>query len=163
MGSERNPSESFQYQPFKDLRKIMEKKSEEDNCVETSLKKEKISDDEIFQNAMKEVAEIKEFSSIRVRRKRGAPPKKKIASGNEERLALQEIVSGKRPLPLRDTQEYVEWTNSDYAGEIILKLREGKFSVQDCLDLHGLSLAEAETEVDNFLKNSLRKKAAASG
>lgn len=158
MGSDRDPSGTFQYYPFKDLGKIMEKKIAEGNRVKSGQKSEDVSDNEIFQNAMKEVAEIKEFSSIQVRRKRAAPMRKKESAGNEERLALQEIVSGKRPLNLCDTQEYIEWTNRDYAGEIVMKLREGKFSVQDCLDLHGLSLAEAEKEVDNFLKNALRKK-----
>ncbi|MFZ6006914.1 MAG: Smr/MutS family protein, partial [Nitrospirota bacterium] len=65
--------------------------------------------------------------------------------------------NGKKPIALSDTQEYVEWINPDYSAEIVRKLHEGRFSVQDFLDLHGFTVEEAEAETERFLKNSLKK------
>ena len=62
---------------------------------------------------------------------------------------------------LPDTQEYVESSNPAYwpvrNGNIAGKLHRGFFSVQDCLDLHGFFVDEAEAATERFLKEALGK------
>jgi DNA-nicking Smr family endonuclease len=41
--------------------------------------------------------------------------------------------------------------------EIVRKLHEGQYSVQDILDLHGVIVDEAEQELEKYIKESIRK------
>ena len=160
MRIKKQASETFLFQPFEDLKKIIESKGLRMSCRPSVAKKEEpvpVNDEELFVNAMREVREIEEFRRIPVRRKKTIAAGRKISSNREAIQALEEIVTGRRALHLPDTQEYVEWISQDYRGVIIRKLHEGKFSVQDYLDLHGLCVEEAENEVGHFLKDSLIK------
>jgi DNA-nicking Smr family endonuclease len=151
-------AESF-FHPFGDLKKIIETKGISLSAAPSvAPKPEKtVSDEEAFVIAMKEVKEIKEFRSMPVK-KRKAVPFTRGGSPDEEALkALEELVAGTRPVNLADTQEYVEWADRDYRHDILRMLREGRFSVQDTLDLHGYVLEEAEAEVERFMKEALNK------
>jgi len=157
MSAKKQSTGTFQYHPFEDLNKIIERKGIKVSADAMPSAEKTVSDEELFLSAMKEVLEIKEFREIPVPRKKAVSVRKKGPAENEPLGVLEEIVLGKRPLDLCVTQEYVEWTNRDHKGDIIRRLREGRFSVQDCIDLHGLTLEEAETEVEEFLKDSLKK------
>ncbi len=106
---------------------------------------------------MQRVNEIKEFSSIPVRYKKFAPVKKKKDPDSSVLKILEEISNGIRDIDLSDTQEYVQWYNSNYSIDNVKRLHEGCYSIQDYMDLHGLTIPEAEVEVDGFLKSSLRR------
>jgi len=150
--------ETFLFQPFEDLKKIIEAKGMRISFKPPIAKKEEpVNEEELFANAMREVREIKEFRNILLQRKKEINLPRKISSDKEAIKALEEIITGKRSIHLPDTQEYVEWINRDYRGVNIRKLHEGKFSVQDCLDLHDMSVEEAENEVKYFIKDSLVK------
>lgn len=150
--------ETFLFQPFEDLKKIIEDKGMRISCKPPVAKKEApLNDEEMFVNAMREVREIKEFRKMQVQRWKEIALPGKISSDKEAIKALEEIIAGKRSVNLPDTQEYVEWINKDYRGVNIRKLHEGNFSVQDYLDLHGMSAKEAESEVEYFIKGSLIK------
>lgn len=150
--------ETFLFQPFEDLKKIIEGKGMKISCKPPAAKKEEpVTDEKLFADAMKEVREIKEFRNIPLQRRKETALSGKISSDNEAIKTLEEIIAGKRSIHLPDTQEYVEWKNRDYRGVNIKKLHEGKFSVQDCLDLHDMTIEEAEGEVAYFIKDSLIK------
>lgn len=158
MRAKKQLPEPFLFQPFEDLKKIIEGKGMRISCKPPVAKKEEpINEEELFVNAMREVREIKEFRNIPVRRRKETALSGIISSDKEAIKTLKEIITGKRPIHLPDTQEYVEWVNRDYRGVNIRNLHEGKFSVQDCLDLHDMSVEEAKNEVENFLKDSLIK------
>jgi DNA-nicking Smr family endonuclease len=147
--------EAFLFEPFKDLKKIIEGKGLRISCKPPVTKKDgPPNDEELFAIAMREVREIKEFRSIPVPRMKPVALRRKMFPDKEAMMALDEIVSGRRAMHLPDTQEYVEWINQDYRGTSVRKLHEGKFSVQDYLDLHGLCVEEAEIAVGQFLKES---------
>jgi len=165
MSSRKNASEEFSHQPFRDLKKLLEKKKNtEDNrrhCMRgvTPPLHPRPTDDELFHDAMKEVKEIKEFRDIPVSQKntvftgrcRNTP------SDKEALASLVELVEGRRPVNLSDTQEYVEWINRDYREDVLKKLHRGQYAVQDCLDLHGIFVEEGKEEVERFFKESLKK------
>ena len=156
MNSRKHRPESFEALPFKDLKKNLEarrKKTKEAPAV----KKQKVPDDEeLFGKAMREVREIREYREMPLYSRKTASEFKITSSDSEALKALEEITKGKRPINLPDTSEYVEWVNRDYREDIIKKLHEGQYAVQDCLDLHGISVEEADLEVEDLFKKSLR-------
>ena len=158
MGAKKNETGTVFFHPFEDLKKIIESRGIRLSSKPVIAEKEKsASDEELFINAMREVREIREFRRIPVHTGKVVPlNRKKISQEQEALKVLEEIVTCRRPVILSDTQEYVEWINQDYKSDITRKLHEGRFSVQDCLDLHGLHIDEAEAEVENFIKGSLK-------
>jgi len=148
----KNSSDIFSNQPFKDLKKILKKKK-----VKPSAKKERPkSDEDLFMESMKEVREISEFREMPVYQKQAVYTCKVSVDDNDTLKALEEIIEGKRPVHLPDTPEYVEWIDRDYRDALIRYLHEGRHSIQDCLDLHGVTLDDAKGEVENFIKASIR-------
>jgi DNA-nicking Smr family endonuclease len=146
--------------PFEKLNKKLESKT----AVSTpppvrQKKKEEYTDEELFGREMVDVLEIEEFRSLacasRQRKTRTEP-----APRDPEEEAFQvlcKIAAGERPIHLPDTQEYVEWIHPQFRDDIIQSLHEGKFSVQAFLDLHGCTIPEAEEELDEFIKDALKK------
>lgn len=151
---------TFSVHPFEKLKK----KIESTTAVPASeparqKKKEPATEEELFQREMNDVQEIELFRALSCKR-----PRRKIAaeparpdSDQEALTVLAGIASGRRPINLPDTQEYVEWTNPDYYDHIIPKLHAGQFSVQAYLDLHGCTVQEAEEELDLFFDEASKK------
>lgn len=164
MGEKRNTPETFSFQPFEGLKKMIEGRGIKAAPITAvpipvlTKKKETLTDEELFAREMSGVKEIREFRSLRADVKRAAVPCKKGNRENEALTALKEIVAGRRAVNLAHTQEYVEWVNEDFGGDITRLLHEGRFSVKDCLDLHGLSVEESEEEVETFFKEALKKR-----
>ncbi|MBI5741081.1 MAG: Smr/MutS family protein [Nitrospirae bacterium] len=170
MYPKKNTSEEFSHQPFRELKKLLQAKKKaaaaappvrKAGAVELTAQacEKLIPDEDLFRNAMQDVREIREFRELAVsQRKTVLPCRFKNSSGDEDAVkALEEIVNGRRPVSLSDTQEYVEWVNKDYGEDIIKKLHRGLYSVQDCLDLHGIVVEEGKKEVENFFRESLMK------
>lgn len=155
MGAKRDMSEPVAYHPFEKLKGLMAAKGFVPSVIPVHNKQD-ISDEELFATAMKDVKEVKEFRDIPIRRKKPVLPRVEKHELKVLRM-LAEIANGKKSIALSDTQEYVEWINPDYSAEIVRKLHEGRFSVQDFLDLHGFTVEEAEAEIENFIKGSLKK------
>ncbi len=162
--AKKSEPEDFSFRPFRNLRKIIDAEAvirvispvPESETVKTVCP----DDEELFIIEMRGVREIKEFRQIPVRRKCVVPTLKKGPDSEKEVLkTLEDISRGKRPIRLEDTQEYVEWTNSadGYTAVVAKPLREGRFAVQDFLDLHGFTAEEAEVHVEAFLRSSLTK------
>lgn len=113
------------------------------------------NDEEIFREAMKDVQENKEFRKIPY----NSPAVIKISSPQSEDdiEVLRKIVHGKKRIPLSDTGEYIEWTRPGARKDLAKRLHRGDFSVQDYIDLHGLTLTEAEESLTEFFKEALLK------
>jgi DNA-nicking Smr family endonuclease len=158
MGAKKEISHTVTFQPFEQLRDIMESRGMHVPPQPHVSEQTEVSDEELFRDAMKEVREIVEFRRIPFRCRGAAPISKGVSSDDDTLKTVVEIVRGRRPLNLPDTQEYVEWVSPSYKADVVRKLHEGSFSVQDCLDLHGLILREAEIEVEDFLAESLKKR-----
>jgi DNA-nicking Smr family endonuclease len=141
------------YTPFKGLKAVLEKR-------QFALRKQDIvevrSDEEIFREAMSDVREITEFRNILP----GSPPNTQpIRSQKDDSLdVLSRIVEGKTKIRLSDTPEYIEWVRPRIRKDIIEKLHRGEFSVQDSIDLHGMTLVEAEDALSCFFKQAIQKR-----
>jgi DNA-nicking Smr family endonuclease len=129
---------------FKDLKNVLEIKK---------LPKSEKTDEEIFLEAMADVRERQEFRKIPY----SSPAMIKIRSPQSEDAieVLKEIVQGKKKIRLSDTGEYIEWTRPGARKDLAKRLHRGDFSVQDYIDLHGLTLSEAEEAIIQFFKRAL--------
>lgn len=113
-------------------------------------------DDEAeFSKAMAGVREIKEFREIPARSPSSAKPRPRPADDSVE--VLREIVEGRRRIRLADTAEYVEWVNPGTRKDAALRLHRGQFAVQDSMDLHGMTVREAEEAFSEFMRQAGRK------
>ncbi|MGO9377844.1 MAG: Smr/MutS family protein [Dissulfurispiraceae bacterium] len=155
----KNEPEDFFFRPFRNLKKMIKAEAVISPAPKDEPPKPKCPDDEeLFLIEMKSVREIKEFRQIPVRGKVNVPPLKKRQDVEKEVLkTLQDISQGRSPIRLQDTQEYIEWTNSAYGYHAVVakQLHEGRFAVQDLLDLHGYTAEEAAVQVEGFMKSSL--------
>lgn len=160
MKSRKRETEDFSFRPFRNLKTIINAGEIKPVAREHTPVTDPVPcDHDLFRIEMKGVREIKEFRKIPVRQRVVAPVLKRDDPEKEALKTLDEITRGRRPIRLEDTQEYVEWVNSDYssAPAIAKKLHEGRFAVQDFLDLHGFTLDEAEVQVSEFIRISLIK------
>ena len=161
MSSKKHIPDTFSHLPFKDLKRLMKKKkSVATRPRPLPVHRETVpDDDEIFHNAMKEVDEIREYREIPVKEKKVSLSLRKISASDEKVLkVLEEIGAGRGPFPLSDTQEYIEWVNEGYRAGIAHKLHRGHYAVRDYIDLHGLTLDDADKEVERFIKEALVKR-----
>ena len=131
---------------FKELKNVLE--------IKKPIKSDK-TDEEIFLEAMTDVRENKEFRKIPYQ----SPPAIKIPAPQSEDdvEVLKEVVLGKKRIRLSDTGEYIEWTRPGTRKDLARRLHKGDFSVQDCIDLHGLTLTEAEEALIEFFKEALSR------
>lgn len=102
---------------------------------------------------MSDVQMIREFRVLPCKNapKHSAPTRHKPDPDDEALSILTQIAQGGHPINLSDTQEYVEWTNPDFHGDITEKLHAGQFSIQGLLDLHGFTSEALSEELDTFL------------
>lgn len=144
--------EIFANKPFRNLDKLYRNTPVlSRSAVPETRVSQRMSEDDVFRDAMKEVREIREFREMAVGRRPSSTPRKSRGLRDEGLAELEGIISGKLTIRLADTQEFVEWVNPKYSRELIRELHRGKFAVQDCIDLHGLVLDEAEDALRDFL------------
>jgi DNA-nicking Smr family endonuclease len=114
------------------------------------------TDEEIFRDAMANVREIKEFRKIPAKK----PPKiERLPVRRDDSLdVLQSIVKGATRIRLSDTGEYIEWIRPNLRKDIARRLHQGDFSVQDSIDLHGMTLRQAEEAIHSFFRDAIKNR-----
>lgn len=157
MSARKNPSSTIVANSLRDLKKIITQKKSARTGKNAAAKKAKPLDEaELFLHTMKEVEEIEEFRNIPVYHKTVRLPSKKRSSEKEVQDILGDIVKGRRRVNLSHTQEFVEWADQECPPEVTKDLHRGRYSVQDYLDLHGITAADAEMEIEQFIRNSVQ-------
>ncbi len=145
-------TQKLAYTPFKGLKAALENKNftlRAKDIIEIK------TDEEIFSEAMADVREIKEFRKIPVEQPPGI--KHHPLQKDDTLEILRQITQGERKIRLSDTGEYIEWIRPNLRKDILLRLHNGDFSVQDYIDLHGMTLTEAEEALHLFFKEAARK------
>lgn len=82
-------------------------------------------------------------------------PSREEQEAAEVQAALSELVAGERPMSLHETDEAIAGLADGVDPRLLRRLQRGEFSIQDHLDLHGLSRQEAKPVVDRFIAQSL--------
>lgn len=144
------------YQHFEDLRHFVPKdpiKAAEEQGPPISNPTN--DEDDFFREAMKDVKRLP-LGKLRVANN---PPPLEPApaiSPESERRMLEEILDERHGINTIDLPEYMEGYAEDINPLTMEKLRNGEFSVQKVLDLHGYTSEDAEALFEEFLKDSIR-------
>ena len=110
-------------------------------------------DDSLFQTAMTGVSPLPSGPSKKV-------PVQPVHRDYPRFLAMEQIeaytqlvdlVAGEGHFELSSSDEYIDGAVLGISPEILKNLREGYFSYQDYLDLHGLNRQEARSAVRDFI------------
>lgn len=107
---------------------------------------------ELLAWAMRDVVPLREQTErVAVRE----PAEPRIVDEDAEAYAeLKALVEGKIRFRLSDSDEYMEGAVEDLDSRVLRKLRSGGFAIQDYLDLHGLTRAEAKAALLRFVERS---------
>lgn len=113
------------------------------------------SDEEVFKEAMADVREITEFRKL----PRAESPKTVpfLCRKDDAIDTLKRIVKGQEKIRISDTAEYMAWVKPRVRKDILEKLHRGDYAVQDSIDLHGMTLAEAEEALFQFFRSSVQR------
>jgi len=142
----------FANTPFEGLKKTLESKHFPlKDAKDTDIR----SDEEVFREAMADVRHIPEFGGLSRRRspKVVRPPCRK----DDAIDTLQRIVNGQAKIRISDTAEYMAWAKPHIRKDILEKLHRGDYAVQDSIDLHGMTLVEAEEALLHFFRSSVQR------
>lgn len=109
----------------------------------------------LFQEAMYQVQPLpQEGAYVVPPRARPGPPRSPENEELEALTRLTELVAGQGDFDLSLTDEYLEGRVAALNPQIMLALKAGAFPVQDYLDLHGLTVAQARECLEQFLAHS---------
>ncbi len=112
-----------------------------------------IDEQALFAKAMADVARLP--GDQRPEPKAPPPNPANLSQAVDEDLEvmahLAELVSGAGEFDLRMSDEFVSGRAEGVGPELMERLSQGAFPIQDHLDLHGLSLADALEEVNRFV------------
>jgi DNA-nicking Smr family endonuclease len=115
-------------------------------------------DEELFRREMSSVRPL----SARERQRVPQPPVPQtvrlISDPDAEALAeLSDLVAGNGPFDIAHTTEFIEGAVLGLDPRLIRRLRNGEFSYQSHLDLHGMTASEARSAVEAFLNDAHRR------
>ena len=113
------------------------------------------NDEHLLSEAMEGVRTIRRGDN-RIRAKRQAPVTGRPRENEEEKL-LQEVLTDHSTINVTNLPEYMEGYVEGINPLIMEKLRKGEFSVQQVIDLHGLSIESARETFEYFLSNAVKK------
>ena len=88
--------------------------------------------------------------------KPATPPRQAVSDEAEAMAELADLVTGKSPFDVSDSEEYVEGAVAGLDPRIVRRLRRGEFAHQGHLDLHGMTAEEARPAIDRFLLDAFR-------
>jgi len=90
--------------------------------------------------------------------KRSAPARiRRIERAEDPRFLLEEAVRDKRRINVANMPEYMEGFAEGTNPITLNKLKNGEFSVQETLDLHGFSIENARMAFEEFITDSIRE------
>lgn len=126
-----------------------------------ALKKEpEPAAEDLFAAAMRDVKPLSSAHG-RVPPAAGAaqPPAQALAPAEdlEVMARLADLVSGEGEFDLRLTDLYVQGAQPGVGPELLERLAAGAFPIQDHLDLHGLSVEQAQAEAESFIAASVTR------
>ncbi len=152
----------FRHKPFQKLASLLrDPKKESLPDVHLPRVPAPPSDEDLFAEAMRDVREIPEFREMKVKQRQRPDIRIPTQPESDSRSILKEIIQGRRPLQLENMQEFVSWlhprTFRAYPANLLQHIHEGTYSVQDYIDLHGMTVETAESALDHFLRHALAR------
>ncbi|HPC66309.1 MAG TPA: Smr/MutS family protein [Syntrophorhabdaceae bacterium] len=136
------------YKPFIGLKEFMKK-----NCIVT-MDCKVVNENLSFSEAMKGVREM-DRSNIKVTCKHPMRKTLRLQSG-EPKEQLKRVLEDDYTFNTADLPEYMEGAVEGISPLVMEKLRNGEFSIQKTLDLHGYNKIEAQILFEEFIRDAVR-------
>jgi DNA-nicking Smr family endonuclease len=146
----------FEHQPFKDALQghpgVVERGKRQSSDV-AKTQREGETEEELFNRAMQGVAPLQDKRTKIVRHQvsKGSSSDELADRSIREREYLSSLVKEPAAWDISFSDEYMEGAVSGVGPKVMKRLRRGEFSIQDYIDLHGLTKKEAESVVKEFL------------
>jgi DNA-nicking Smr family endonuclease len=112
------------------------------------------SDEELFETAMNRVAKVAWKHDLHTSVK--LPPISAPDKEAEDRRLMQAAMSEDVPLAIPDHPEYIEGWIGVAGKQYLPNLRNGLYSIQGQIDLHGMNRMEAQTAVEDYIVHMSR-------
>ena len=162
--SKGNPIVQGFYTPFALLDQHLAKKSPapdpESKCEKQNEAVQKLSDEEtMFFEAMADVVPLAKPERERIPPSRPTKTLPRFLAQEELEVYsyLVDLVTGEGSFELTHSDEYIDGAVVGLSPEILKKLRNGDFSYQDCLDLHGYNRQQAGDLVTQYVCESFAR------
>lgn len=111
-----------------------------------SGKNDKDSDDtDLFREALGDVTPLKSDNKVRHKKAR---KKIRVKHPHEDSFAIKDVFSD---APVEDCPDQLSFSRSGVQPSTLKKLRQGKLAIDNSIDLHGMTIAEASDYLREFL------------
>ena len=97
------------------------------------------------------VGEVKPVDNDRVADKRKPPPARPRQFELDEQLVMRDAMQDTRDPEDIDNGEHLQWARSGVQRRVMRKLKNGYYSAQATLDLHGMTVNEAREAMQLFI------------
>jgi len=135
------------YRPFSDLPKFIKK-------TRIPVAEDQADGTTTFSEAMKDVKAIDRQEKKYIEKQRHKQPKSHTEQ--DMKMILEKAVKGVDAFNVANMPEYMEGHVEGLSPVVLEKLRNGEFSVQKVLDLHGCAIDEARQRFESFIKEIIR-------
>lgn len=112
--------------------------------------KKTVSDDDkdLFREAVGNVKSVKNDRADTQKR----PPRPLVRhSDKDDRSVMESLLDNLSEADLLETGEHLSYTQPGVQRAVLRKLKNGRYSIQSEIDLHGLTVEEARQELSSFL------------
>ncbi|UCG64234.1 MAG: Smr/MutS family protein [Deltaproteobacteria bacterium] len=155
-------SQAFAHQPFRGLLeddRDFVKTSEPVSSSSPHGNGTEETEEDLFQRAMENVVPLKGNRNkiLRSHVSKEKPRDELSDQSAKAREYLSHLVKEPAAWDISFSDEYMEGAVSGVGPKIMKRLRRGEFSIQDHVDLHGLTKKEAESAVNSFIIKSYQK------
>lgn len=148
--------------PFRHLKSMVEKKSPKpapwsEPIAAAPPTSTKLPDDELFAKAMEDVTPLDHNTHWRFPRKRIDMAAAPDHEDEECVIALERLIEAGEGFIVSQTDEYMEARGPGVNPRIVKRLHQGRYSLQDYIDLHGWFEQEAQIILHRFIRDSIRR------
>ncbi|TET51839.1 MAG: DNA mismatch repair protein MutS [Desulfobacteraceae bacterium] len=155
-------SQAFAHQPFRGLLeddRDFVKTSEPVSSSSPHGNSTEETEEDLFQRAMENVVPLKGNRNkiLRSHVSKEKPRDELSDQSAKAREYLSHLVKEPAAWDISFSDEYMEGAVSGVGPKMMKRLRRGEFSIQDHVDLHGLTKKEAESAVNSFIIKSYQK------
>lgn len=113
------------------------------------------TDADLFSEAMADVTPLDFNCKCALQKLPQAPSGGDEDDDHVTMTALKALIRNGRGFIVSQTAEYMESANDGAGTEILRRLHQGHFAIQDFVDLHGYRVPEAEQVLEHFMRRSI--------
>ena len=150
------------HRPFSHLKTLVDKKQLPLAPVPEAVAKPqppltRRQEDELFAREMDDVTPLKHNQYWCLPRRPLTVVSTRSREEEEDVAALQQLIRTGEGFDISQTDEYMEASAPGTDPRLTRRLHQGRYTIQDHIDLHGLFVKEAEASLDRFIRQSIKR------